>query len=120
LRGQPIEFFLSGAGVVRGYEAAGGAETGLDAAGVAALARAGNAAAQAAWRSFGLDLGVLCECVMALLDPELIILGGSLSRALELYRPLLVPRFEGRPTRLLAAELGPAAGVIGAAALNIG
>jgi glucokinase len=120
LRGQPLEFFLSGAGVVRGYEAAGGTAAGLDAAAVAARARAGDAAAQAAWRSFGEDLGFLCECVMALLDPELIVLGGSLTGAVDLYKPSLDVRLEDRPTRFAPAELGTAAGVIGAAALNIG
>src|SRR5262249_17028805 len=119
VRGQPLEFFLSGAGIVRGYEAANGAAAGLDAAAIAARARTGEAAAQAAWRNFGDDLAFLCECVMALLDPKLIVLGGSLTGALDLYRSRLEPRFEGRPTRFVAAELGSAAGVIGAAALNI-
>ena len=75
--------------------------------------------ALSAWRSFGHDLGFLCEAVIALLDPEVIVIGGSLARASDLFRPALLARLEKHPTRIAEAELGPAAGVIGAAALNI-
>jgi glucokinase len=120
VRGHPLEYFLSGAGVVRAYAAAGGrTEAGLDAAGLAARARNGDQAALAAWRGFGEDLAFLCQCVMALLDPEVIVIGGSLSRARTVYEPVLAERLPGRAARLRASELGPAAGVIGAAALNM-
>lgn len=118
LRGQSVEHFVAGAGIVRGYAAAGGGP-GADAAQVAERARAGDAAAVEAWRSFGDDLGFLCEAVIGLLDPEVIVIGGSLSRARDLYEPALRARVEKHPTRIADAELGPAAGVIGAAALNI-
>src|SRR5262249_5671320 len=55
LRGRPVEHFVSGAGVVEAYRAAGG-EPGPDAAAVEQRARAGDAAALAAWRSFGEDV----------------------------------------------------------------
>jgi predicted NBD/HSP70 family sugar kinase len=120
LRGHPLEDFLSGAGVVRGYEAAGGRPSAaLDAQGIAALARTGDAAAVAAWRSFGEDLAFLCASVIALLDPAVIVIGGSLSRARDLYAGVLASRLEEYPTRIAEAALGPAAGVIGAAALNM-
>ena len=120
LRGQSIERFVAGAGIVRGYVAAGGPpHPGLDAAQVADKARANDAAAVAAWRSFGDDLGFLCEAVIALLDPEVIVIGGSLVRAGDLFKPALLARLEKHSTRIAEAELGPAAGVIGAAALNI-
>jgi glucokinase len=121
LRGDSVERFVAGAGVVRGYEAAGGAPEAeaLDAARVAARARAGDRAAVAAWRSFGEDLGFLCRSVIALVDPAVIVIGGSLAQAADLYRPALLARLDGHPTRIAEAELGAAAGVIGAAALNI-
>jgi glucokinase len=120
VRGQNLEHFVSGAGVVRGYEAAGGeGREGLEAAELAMRAQAGDPAALAAWRGFGEDLAFLCECVVALVDPAIIVLGGSLAGASELYRPILASRLSGRAVRITLSELGPAAGVIGAAALNI-
>lgn len=119
LRERHLEYFLSGAGVVRAYVAAGGvADPSLDAAQVAGRARAGDEAARAAWRTFGEDLAFLCQSVMAFVDPAVIVIGGSLAKARDLYADVLEPRFAGRPTRLAPAELGTAAGVIGAAALN--
>src|SRR5688572_31468838 len=120
LRGQSVEDFVSGAGIVRGYEAAGGLpDPGLDAATVAERARTADAAALAAWRTFGEDLGFLCEAVIALLDPEVIVIGGSLAQASDLFKPTLLARLAPHPTRIADAELGTAAGVIGAAALNM-
>jgi glucokinase len=120
VRGQPLESFLSGAGVVRGYASAGGRpEAGLDAERVADLARCGDTVALAAWRAFGDDLAGLCAFVIALLDPAVVVIGGSLSRAADLYRPVVASHLEGDAARIVAAELGAAAGVIGAAALNI-
>jgi glucokinase len=87
---------------------------------VAERARANDPAAVLAWRSFGEDLGFLCEAVIALLDPEVIVIGGSLAQAGDLFKPTLLARIAKHPTRIADAELGPAAGVIGAAALNIG
>jgi glucokinase len=119
LRGRPLEYFVSGAGVVRAYQAGGGAGAALDAAEVERRARAGDPAALAAWKQFGSDLADLCATVSALIDPALIVLGGSLVRAAGLYRPVLSERLAGQHTRIVEAALGPAAGVIGAAALNM-
>ena len=121
VRGRYLEHFLSGAGVVRSYQEAGGAPSpGLDAAEVVARARAGDAAAVEAWRAFAQDLTFLCETIVCLLDPAVIVIGGSLSQAGDLYRPHLEARMASHPTtRIADCELGTAAGVIGAAALNI-
>jgi glucokinase len=118
LRGRPVEHFLSGEGLVRSFLEAGG-RGGLDAAGVEAAARAGDEAALAAWRAFGEDLAFLCACVIAVHDPALIVLGGSLSSAHDLYDGVLASQLEGLPTRVAKGELGGAAGVIGAAALTM-
>jgi len=122
LRGKHLEYFLAGAGVVRGYEGGRGARTSSDepltAALVADWARNGDQAAQAAWSEFANDLHFACECIISLVDPEVIVIGGSLARAADLFQPEIDRRMEGRPTRIALAELGTAAGVIGAAALN--
>jgi glucokinase len=118
LRGEHLEHFVSGAGIVRGYEAAGG-HAGLDARRVAEAARGGDAAALGAWRAFGEDLALLCGAVVALLAPELIVIGGSIVAAGDLYRPVLESRLGPAARRIVDAELGPAAGVVGAAALNM-
>src|SRR5258708_15058421 len=92
LRGHVLEDFLTGAGVVRGYEAAGGRPGAtLDAQGIAALARTGDAAAGAAWRSFGEDLAFLCASVIALLDPAVIVIGGAFSPPRPPTRPRPLP-----------------------------
>jgi glucokinase len=118
LRGAHLEHFVSGAGIVRSYEAAGGTP-GQDARLVAEAARRGEAPALAAWRTYGENLAFLCETVVALLDPEVIVIGGSIAGASDVYRPVLASRLQGHATRVVDAELGPAAGVIGAAALNM-
>lgn len=120
LRGQPLERAVSGAGVVEAYRVAGGdGPEGTDAAGIATRARGGEAAAMAAWRSFGDDVAFLCECALSLIDPARIVLGGSISRSRDLFEPALRDQLRERADRISWAELGPAAGVIGAAALNI-
>ncbi len=120
LRNAPLEDFLSGAGVVRGYLAAGGArEDGPDAAAVAARAREGDEAASAAWRSLGEDVAFLGHCIFCLVDPECLVIGGSLAQSRDLFESVLGERLGDRMERVAWAELGPAAGVIGAAALNI-
>ena len=121
LRGESVEHFVAGAGIVRGYAAAAGVTPppGLDAETVARLARAGDAPAAAAWRSFGEDLAFLCQAAVALLDPQVIVIGGSLAQAADLFKPALLERLDGHGARIAEAALGSAAGVIGAAALNI-
>ena len=119
LRGEPVENHVSGAGVVRAYHAAGGKGEIQDAAEVARAAREGDEAAGAAWRSFGRDLGFLCQCAACFLDPECLVLGGSIARSHELFDQALAETMAQWPTRIVYATLGTAAGVIGAAALQI-
>jgi glucokinase len=116
-----LEYFVSGAGLVRGYQAAGGeAEETMTAADVAARARAGERAALEAWESYGNDVYALCETMIALLEPEVIILGGSMAHAHDLFGAQFKEKLAGRATRIASAELDAAAGLIGAAALHFG
>ena len=119
LRGEPVESHVSGGGVVRAYHAAGGRDELRDAAEVARAARGSDEAARSAWRSFGRDLGFLCQCAASLLDPECLVLGGSLANARDLFDEALGETLAQWPTRIVYSTLGTSAGVIGAAALQI-
>ncbi len=121
LRGKYLEYFLSGFGVVREYCAATGRpdDGSLDSAQIAALARPGDASARAVWASFGDDLYALCQTIISLLDSEVIVIGGSLAKARDLYLDEVSLKLGTMAARVRFAELGDAAGLIGAAALNI-
>jgi predicted NBD/HSP70 family sugar kinase len=123
LRGFHLEYFLSGPGLVRSFLAAGGklpeGTVGTGGVKVAELARSGNAAALKAFSILSVDLHFACECLISLIDPEVIVIGGSIAQSRDLFGDELARRLEGRPTRIAYANLGTAAGVIGAAALNI-
>ncbi len=115
----PLEHFLSGVGVVRRYRALGGQhDCPAGAADLAAIARAGDPAAQAAWQALARDLAFLCACCASLLDPEVYVLGGSLTAARDLFDAPLRTALGPRATRVVYASLGAAAGVIGAATLH--
>ena len=114
-----LEYFVSGAGLVRGYAAAGGTtHEVLTAADIAERARTGEAAALRAWEAYGDDVYALCETLIALLEPEVIVLGGSMARAHELFGKQFKEKLAARATRIALAELDAAAGLIGAAALH--
>lgn len=116
-----LEYFVSGAGLVRGYRAAGGlADESLTAVDVATRARKGEPAALQAWESYGNDVYALCETMIALLEPEVIILGGSMAQAQDLFGVQFKEKLAERATRIAFAELDAAAGLIGAAALHFG
>jgi glucokinase len=118
LRGRPLEYALSGAGVVRSYQAAGGAP-GVDAAEIASRARAGDDAARTAWRLLGRDVAFACAAIVSVVDPAVIVIGGSLAIAHDLFEEGVTSRLSKEQVRIAYSELGHAAGVIGAAALNI-
>jgi glucokinase len=119
LREGRLEDSVSGGGVVRSYRAAGGERPEASAADLAEAARAGDRPARAAWEAFGRDVGFLCICALALLDPDLIVIGGSLALARDLFDGPLRAYVRERQERIVYSALGVASGVIGAAALTI-
>jgi predicted NBD/HSP70 family sugar kinase len=120
LREHFLEYYVSGAGLLRTYQACGGqASEQITPAEIAERAREGEIAALATWRSYGDDVYMLCESMIALLEPEVIVIGGSMAQASDLFGERFHQRLADRPTRIALAELGAAAGVIGAAALHI-
>jgi predicted NBD/HSP70 family sugar kinase len=118
LRGHGLEYYLSEAGLKRAYEEAGGDATGQNGAKLAEAARRGDPAAVLAWRAFAGDLCFLCDVVVSVLEPEVIVIGGALAQARDLLSPGLDERMRGGASRIVYGELGPFAGVIGAAALG--
>jgi fructokinase len=116
-----IETFLSGPGLARDHAAnTAPAVALLDASAVAALARDGDTAAEAAIDRYVERMGRALASVINLLDPDVIVLGGGLSNLDRLYTD--VPRLWGRwtfsdrvDTRLRRAMHGDSSGVRGAA-----
>jgi glucokinase len=121
-RGDHVEEKVSGRGLVRNYKKLTGA---TDApAGIAAKARDGEPAAQEAWKEFGRDLAVPIAYLSNVLDADVVVLGGSLSKAWDLFSPPMLSeaaKYTNEVTRdavrIVPAELGDDAGMIGAAAL---
>jgi fructokinase len=117
-----IETLLSGPGLAREHRRFGGAE--LTAAQIADAAAQGDAACQASLQRYASRLARALAGVINLLDPDVIVLAGGLSKIDLLYEQ--VPRLWRRwvvsgglqdevRTRLLPSRHGDASGVRGAA-----
>lgn len=81
--GREVEDVVSGIGVSRRYNELTGAE--LDAAAIAELARAGDRDALTVWQEVGEALGFALAYTVNILDPEVVVLGGSLAGAWDLF-----------------------------------
>ncbi len=117
LRGKWMEYFVSGVGIVRTFTEKGGNVADVDAAQVAELARGGNEIAQATFDAFAEDLWALCETLRSLLDPEVVVIGGSIALARDVFGAYFQRRLAERGPKVVWAGLGTEAGVIGAASL---
>lgn len=117
LRGKWMEYFVSGAGIVQTFAEKGGNVAGVNAAQIAELARAGNEIAQATYDAFAEDLWALCETLRSLLDPEVVVIGGSIAQARDVFGEYFQRRLNEKGPKVVWAGLGNEAGVIGAASL---
>jgi fructokinase len=115
-----IETFLSGPGLAADHERAAGVRLGSEQ--IAALADAGNAQAEATLCRYERRMARALASIINVLDPDVIVLGGGLSKLRRLYTN--VPAqwaawvFSDRvDTRLVAPRHGDASGVRGAARL---
>ncbi len=113
-----IETWLSGPGLARDHVAHKGPP--IDATAIAEQARQGHAAAQATLDRHTERMARALASVINLLDPDVIVLGGGLSKLTHLYTE--VPKLWGRhvfsdrvDTRLVPPAHGDASGVRGAA-----
>ncbi len=96
---------------------------GLDASRVHEAARAGDAGSRELWREFGKHLGQAMQIVMYAIDPEVIVLGGSIRKAYDLFQDAMweeIRRFAyGNTLERLVLELSDLdhAALLGAARL---
>ena len=117
-----FEDYASGPALERNYESiSGDSRTGLQ---IFKLAQDGNANALAAWSLLGRSVGHSLVYVTHLLDPGIIVIGGSLAAGFEFFIDSLrevvdAHLFENQKGRLRIepAELGDAAPIIGSALL---
>jgi len=117
-----IEDVVSGNGVSILYEKSSGQK--LTAHEVAARAFAGDPRAVAAWNEFGKAVAYALSWSVNLIDPDVVIIGGSMANSLELFYPAMleflcqnVCPIPAQKLRIVKAQLGDNAGFIGAAAL---
>ncbi len=113
-----IELFLSGPAFEAEFAAATGRR--LAATDIAAAAAAGDAAASAALQRYAGRLARALGSVVNILDPEVIVFGGGLSKIAALYDllPGLLPAYVFSPTvrtRIVPPMHGDSSGVRGAA-----
>ena len=123
--GVQIEEKVSGRGVSRNYKKL--TERIATAREVASLARQGDSDAREAWREFGADLAVPIAWMCNAVDPDVVVLGGSMAAAWDLFsEPMLhqaakyTNSVNRNAVRIVCGTLGEEAGVIGAAALVLG
>jgi len=117
-----IEDYVSGAGVSKIYKSFSGKEkTSLQ---VFNLAKNGDKDALQTWKKFGEHLAAAISWSTNLFDPELIVLGGSITAASEFFMPALKEKFKkficsvpAGKTKIVTAQLGEYAGFIGVASL---
>jgi glucokinase len=98
--------------------------TGKEPCELGALAAAGDGKALTFWHEYGKDLGIGLTSLIYVLTPEAIVIGGGVSASFRFFLPELKAEIEQRvmPTsrvglQILQAELGNAAGMLGAAKL---
>ena len=117
-----LEAYASAAAIADAYRRATGAAEEVSAADVARRVAAGEPAATAVWGRAVEALATAVAACMALVAPELVVLGGGLSRAGTLLLDPLAAATRRRltfqpPPRLEAAALGDRAGCLGAGLL---
>ncbi|HSD55064.1 MAG TPA: ROK family protein [Burkholderiales bacterium] len=117
-----VETYISGSGLERRYAELGGEPLGVEA--IVAGARMGDARGTAVMDEFFARLGRALANLIAVLDPDVVVLGGGLSNIDELYSHGVaeVARCvfsDSLETPIVRNELGDSAGVIGAALVGV-
>lgn len=116
---------LTADGLVRDYRRFGGSSRSYGAIDVFRADAAGDDAATRAIDLFADHLGWLIAVLVAILDPEQVVIGGGISRSFERLSAGVLRRLGTSPTQpppVVASDLGPEAVVSGAidAALEVG
>ncbi len=122
--GGTLEDYISGRGVVRIYKEISGKEGKPPE--IADLARKGDADSVKTWEEFGKHLGISLSFAVNILDPGVIIVGGSLSNAYDLFSGKMIETMNANINpmpreniKVVKAMLGDNAGFIGACCLVI-
>lgn len=96
----------------------------LDAKEIFTLAQENDQDALAAWVEFGVHLGKILAIITNVLDPDIIVIGGSVSHAWQFFYNSLIEKLHENITQaprehleVVRAALGDNAGLLGAAAL---
>ncbi len=117
-----IEDFISGEGVSRIYQNISGKDA--SSRSILSLAEKGDKDAIETWREFGEHLAIPLAWSINLLDPEMIVLGGSISKAYQFFMPSLKKNIlskicpePAKKIKIKISELGDYAGFIGASCL---
>ena len=126
-----IEDYVSGSGITKIYKKICNADktqrtvdkTALE---ISQLAEKGEVNALQAWKEFGTHLAVALSWSVNIIDPDIVVLGGSISNAFRFFssqmekelRKHLCPAPAER-TKVVCASLGANAGFIGAASLAL-
>lgn len=118
--GRKVEEMVSGTGVAARY----GESTGrtANARQIAQRAREGETEAAQVWQEYGEALGFALVYAVNILDPEAVVVGGSIAAALDLFGPAMRGvlekwAYDYPRLRIEPAALGPVAGAVGAALL---
>jgi glucokinase len=119
-----IEDYISGAGVSAIFKSHSGMEkSSLD---IFNLAAKGDGYALQTWKDFGAHLAVPLAWTINMIDPEIVVLGGSITGAYSFFRSSMEETLKkwicpvpSMRTRIVPARLGEYAGFIGAACLVI-
>jgi predicted NBD/HSP70 family sugar kinase len=121
-QGDQVEERVSGRAVTRSYKKL--TERVVGAAEIASLARSGDEDAVEAWREFGAALAAPVSWMCNVVDPDVVVLGGSMVRAWDLFEETMlqearkyVNAVTREAVRIVPGALGDAAGILGAAAL---
>ena len=119
---ETIEDIVSGSGISRIYKAISGKERpGPE---IADLASKGDKDASQTWEQFGEHLAYAISWGINIIDPDIVILGGSIANAMDLFAPAMekslrknICPLPAERTKVVKASLGNYAGLIGAACL---
>ncbi len=119
---ETIEDIVSGGGISRIYKAICGEEkSGLE---IAELAENGDKFALQTLEQFGEHLAYAISWGINIIDPDIVILGGSIANAMELFSPAMerslrknICPLPAEKTKVVKASLGDYAGLIGSACL---
>jgi len=119
---ETIEDTVSGSGISRIYKSITGQER--SAREIAELAKNGNKNARQTWKEFGEHLAYAIAWGINSIDPDVVVLGGSIANAMELFSPSMekslrkkICPLPAEKTKVVKASLGDFAGLIGAACL---